>query len=97
VAGYFSYATYHAKQDLVALEANSQAHTFDEAKQLEDRGHRDALVANITFGVAGATAIATAILYLTRPHPSEERPDTDTARDTGAHRSGAGLALEVPF
>ena len=94
VAGYFSYATYQAKQDLVALEATSSSHTFDEAKQVEDRGHRDALVANISFGVAGATAIATTILFFTRPRHSDERM---TRVLPVAHKGGGGLALEVPF
>jgi hypothetical protein len=91
---YFGYATYQAKQDLVSIEATSEQHTFDEAKQVEDRGHRDALIANIGFGVAGAAALATAILYLTRPHPSEERMTRVTPTPL---RGGAGLALEVPF
>lgn len=94
VAGYFSYATYQAKQDLVALEATSQFHTFDEAKQVEDRGHRDALIANITFGVAGATAIATTILFFTRPRHTDERM---TRVLPVAHQGGGGVALEVPF
>ena len=91
---YFGYATYQAKQDLVTIEANSAHYTFDDAKQVEDRGHRDALIANIGFGVAGAAALATAVLYLTRPHPSEERMTRVTP--TPLH-GGAGLALEVPF
>jgi hypothetical protein len=91
---YFGIDAYRAKTDLDALNADSQHHTFDEAKAVESRGHRDALITNISFGVAGAAAITTAILYLTRPHTEQERVTHVTPVPV---RGGAAVSLEVPF
>ena len=50
------------------LNADSQDHTFDEAKAVESDARRDVLLFNIGMGVAGALAIGAAVLYVTEPH-----------------------------
>jgi hypothetical protein len=70
-ATYFGLDGLAAKRDLEDLNANSTNHTFDEAKRTERRARRDFLFANIGFGVAGALAVTTAILFLTEPSSQE--------------------------
>lgn len=70
-AGYFAWRTREHVQELDYLNANSLAHPWSDAQAVESRARRDLLVTNITAGVAGAFAIGTAILYLTRPDTAE--------------------------
>lgn len=73
-SGYFAYRTHVDADDLRKITNNSAFHTFGEAKQVEDRGHRDALITNIGLGVAGAFAITAGVMYVLRPHePAETR------------------------
>ena len=44
-----------------------------ELRSLEDRGRRATLITNIGFGVTGALAVATGVLFLTRPRSAEAR------------------------
>jgi hypothetical protein len=71
-AGYFAWATHTAADDLERLNAASVFHQFGEARAVEDRGHRDALLTNIGLGVTGALAITAGVLYLTRPRDHVE-------------------------
>lgn len=73
-AGYFAWRTREGVQELDYLNENSLAHPWSDAQAVESRTRRDLLVTNITAGVAGALAIGTAILYLTRPDTSEAPP-----------------------
>ena len=57
--GYFVYRVDQAEDELAALNASSSTHTFDDALAIEERGDRDAMIANVAFGVAGAAAVAT--------------------------------------
>ncbi|MCE9579158.1 MAG: hypothetical protein K8W52_38905 [Deltaproteobacteria bacterium] len=59
--GYFAWQVQKDHDALDALNADSSAHTFDEARALEDRGSKHAMYANIGFGVAGAAALATVL------------------------------------
>ena len=60
----YSVGVYDARSDLESLAA--AGHPVSDAKPVESRGDRDALYANIAFGTAGAFAVVTAILYVTR-------------------------------
>jgi hypothetical protein len=70
--GYFALAARSASQDLAAIIARSAEHRFGDARAVEDRGRRDALLTNIGLGVTGALAIAAGALYLTRPRDHVE-------------------------
>jgi hypothetical protein len=71
--GYFAWQTRQDVNDLDHLNANSLAHPFSEAQAVESSARRNLLVTNITAGVAGAFALGTVILYVTRPESSESR------------------------
>ena len=84
-----------AGNDLEALNAASMAHDFGEAQDVLARARRNALLANITFGAAGATAVAAVILFVTRPDArSRERSITVVPTPI---RGGTAITLEVPF
>jgi hypothetical protein len=84
-AGYFAWATHTDANELTGLFTSSVFHQFGEAKAIEDRGHRDALLTNIALGATGACAIAAGIFYLTRPHdPLETRLTAAPAPGGGA-------------
>lgn len=71
---YFGYDVVRAQDELEEIGAQSANHTFDEAKDIEDRGRRSALFANIGLIAGGSFAITATVLYLTRPsRPTEER------------------------
>jgi hypothetical protein len=73
-----------AKNDLEDLNAESPNHRFPEAKSLENRARRDFLIANISYGLAGALAIGATILYLTEPRaPKQETRLTAIPVDGG--------------
>ncbi len=59
--GYFAWQVSKDHDALDALNADSAAHTFDEATALEDRGRKHALFANVGLGVAGAALVATVV------------------------------------
>jgi hypothetical protein len=67
VAGYFAWSVHADAGELDRLNASSAQHGFDEARAIEDRGHRHALYTNLGLGAAGAFAIAAGVLYLTAP------------------------------
>jgi hypothetical protein len=65
---YFGFAARSEADTLNKLNADSQDHTFDEARAVQDRASRDVTLFNVGMGVAGAFAIGATILYLTEPH-----------------------------
>jgi hypothetical protein len=71
LGGYFGSQVGTAEDDLAALHADSSNHTYDEAKDIEDRGKRNALLANLSFGVAGAAAAAAILTFVLVPGPVE--------------------------
>ena len=85
----FGVAARGAGHDLEALNANSSAHDFSEAQAALSRGQRDALFANLGFGVAAASAVVAGILFAR----GREQPVLAPM----AARGGAGVTLEVPF
>ena len=75
--------------DAHAAIRNSTMHDFREVQSLQDAAHRDALVANISFGVAGACAVVSAILLVRTPGSAET-----TLSFSPSH---AGLSLRWRF
>lgn len=69
--GYFAWQTREDVKDLDYLNANSLAHPWSDAQDVESRARRDLLVTNIVAGAAGVFALGTAILFFTRPDTSE--------------------------
>lgn len=68
VGSVFGYEVYQAHDQLQSLAAAGKPES--DAKAVESRGDRDALISNIAFAAAGALAITTVILYVT--HDSRE-------------------------
>lgn len=90
--GYFSYRVGQAEDDLDALNADPGAHTADEARAIQDRGERDALVANVLYGVAGAAAIAAVLTLVLEP---DDDPDVEVL--PGASSDGASVTATIRF
>ncbi len=67
VGGFFAWKSHQDVQELDSLNANSYAHPWSDAQSVESRARRDLLITDISAGVAGAFAIGTLLLYLTRP------------------------------
>lgn len=70
---YFAIDAVRAKNELQDLGEESGNHPFDTVKPVEDRARRSVLIANIGLVTGGALAIATGVLYLTRPKRVTER------------------------
>jgi len=85
--GYFAVSTYLDKSELTQLNGESALHQFSEAKAIEDRGHRDALLTNIGLGMTGALAITAGVLYVMRPRDHVE------TRVTAAPTPGGGAIV----
>lgn len=94
-ASYFGWETRAAKLELDELNAHSVNHAFDEAKDVERRGKRDALLTNIGFGAAGAFAVAATILFFTEPRAREAQRTTTITPVPIA--GGGAVVLGVPF
>lgn len=71
--GYFAHAASQDQDELTALNMSSTMHTFDEAKAIEDRGHRDTLLTNVSLGVALA-ALAATVVSVAVDHTVEVQP-----------------------
>jgi hypothetical protein len=74
VGGFFAWRTREDIQDLDSLNANSNVHRWADAQSVERSARRDLLITNISAGVAGAFAIGTILLYVTRPNATETVP-----------------------
>ena len=83
----FGSAASSAQDDVKRLNADSMNHDFSEAKAREDDANTDALLANISFGVAGACAIVSAIMLY-------RQQTTVVATPT---RGGAAFSVLVRF
>lgn len=94
-ATYFAFGARSAKTELDDLNAHSVNHDFDEAKAVEARGKRDALLTNIGYGAAGAFAVVSVILVLTEPRASEDHRVTTVT--PVPLRGGGAVVLGVPF
>jgi hypothetical protein len=88
----YELAAHSASDDLQHILDDSQHHTLAEAQAAESRARHDLVLADVTLAVAGGFAIASAVLYLTRPHA------TESARVVALPtHGGATLTLEGRF
>jgi hypothetical protein len=93
--GYFGWQARQDQDALDRLNQNSPDHDFSEADEIEQRGRRNALVANIAFGAAGVFAIAAVVSLALEPDaPASER---STALAPLPLRQGAGLSVAFTF
>lgn len=90
----FGMAAQDAEDDLDALVAESGDHFFSEAKSIEDRGERNALLANLSFGAAFVTA-AVGGYFIWRGFGAEEESRVEVTPAAGPE--GAGINVEVSF
>jgi hypothetical protein len=83
-----------AKSDLEELNATSTAHSFDDARAVEDTIRTRLLVTNISYGVAIGCGVTAAILFLTKPR-SAERASVSVA--PAPLRGGGALVIGGEF
>lgn len=91
---YFGLRAQADQDELDRINAASSEHFFSEAEAVEERGRRNALRANIGYGVAGACAVVTAILIV-RGDP-DQGPRTLAVSPMPADR-GTGVSLSFTF
>jgi tetratricopeptide (TPR) repeat protein len=93
--GFFAWQAGQDQGELERLNQTSPDHSFSEAEAIERRGRRNALIANISFGAAGAFAIATVVSLVLEPDaPAAEG---STALAPLLLQQGAGLSVAVTF
>jgi hypothetical protein len=90
VGGYFAWRTREDIQRLDYLNANSLNYQWSDAQAVEDSARRNLLVTNIAAGTAGAFAVGTIILFLTRPTTESELRATVTPLRGGGAISFGG-------
>jgi hypothetical protein len=80
VGTYFGLDVLAAQDDLEELNRQTQMEgaeiPFSRALEIQDRGERSALMANISFGVAGAAAVAAVVLYVMKPGSTKSGSDS---------------------
>jgi hypothetical protein len=86
----FGLAARSADSDLENIVAHSNEHNLEDAESARARRDRDALVANVAFVAAGALAVATTVVYMTRPRSPARGLTTTTLVPMPA--GGLGLA-----
>lgn len=91
--GYFAWQTRSDLQELDRLNANSLSHPWSDAQAVEASARRNLLVTNIAAGTAGALAVGTALLFLTRPSASE----SELRATVAPTRGGGALVLGGQF
>lgn len=92
--GYFALELRNAQEEFEQLHANVEAPLFDDAQRIAERGEQSALLATISFGVAGACAAA-ALFLLFRDGGSDEHSGTAIA--PLIMDDGGGIAVRAPF
>ncbi|GAB4558433.1 MAG: hypothetical protein Tsb0020_03410 [Haliangiales bacterium] len=110
--GYFAWQSQRDQDELDRINQDSANYSFSEALAVEDRAKQNALIANISFAVAGTFAAATLLSLVLAPDPpSGEAAGAASARRHGAAASqprrttlaplsvprGAGMSLIVSF
>jgi hypothetical protein len=68
---YFGLEARSDQEELDAVIADSGNHSYDEARDIEERGDRHALLANVGAAVTGGLAVVSGILYLRGRHGAE--------------------------
>ncbi len=97
VGGYFAWRTNSDLDRLDYLNANSLVHRWSEAQEVEDSARRNLLVTNIAAGTAGAFAIGTAILFLTRPTTRSTSTENELRATFTPTRGGGAVVLGGQF
>lgn len=93
--GYFAWQVSQDQAELDRLNENSADHDFSRAEKVQQRGERNALIANMAFGAAGAFAIAAVISLVLEPDaPAAE---TTTSLAPLPVQQGAGVSLSFTF
>jgi hypothetical protein len=88
--GYFAWQVGKDHDELDALNAASDQHTFDEALAVEQRGKAHALDADIAFGVGGAFAVVAILTLILEPDAAVEVAPVASAE-------GAGVTASLHF
>lgn len=97
VAGFGTYFGLEARSDsreIDRMNADSTSYEYAEAQKIEQSAERNALLANVSFAVAGTTAIVALVMFLRHRSAPASRA---TVLAPTAHRDGAGLVLSMPF
>jgi hypothetical protein len=79
---YFGLDVLAARNEIEDLNKKSMGMPvqFSEVYAIQKRGDRSALIANISFGVAGAAAVTAIVLYATQPKGDAAPSETDHAK-----------------
>jgi hypothetical protein len=93
VAGYFAWRTHEDINRIEYLHANSFAFQWSDEQAAERSARRNLLVTEIAGGVAGAFALGTVILFLTRPSTDE----TEVRATITPTRGGGAIVLGGHF
>jgi hypothetical protein len=86
--GFFAYRVGQDEDELAALNASAAEHTIDEAEAVQARGQRNALYANIGFGVAAAAAVTAILTFVLEP---DDQPRVEVTPQ------GDGVSVSVRF
>jgi hypothetical protein len=96
---YFALDVMSARDEIEALNRKSVEDppvSFTEAKAVENRGKRSALLANVSFGIAGAAAVMT-IISLVVDDPAPTKPERSTVLAPTLSSEGAGVVYRTTF
>lgn len=93
--GFFGWQASQDEDELDRLNENSADYDFSRAEKVEQRGERNALIANVAFGAAGAFAIAAVVSLVLEP----DAPVTETTTSLAPLpvSEGAGVSLSFTF
>lgn len=101
VGTYFGLQAKSAEDDVAKLNEETRmdpySHDFSEAKEIEDRAKRNALIANINFGAAGVFAVVGAIFLVRDLKSSGDHESSGTAVAPLPLRGGAGVTFSGSF
>jgi hypothetical protein len=95
IGTYYAFKVRSTQDELDDIEANPLEHDYSEWVDVKERGEREALIANITFGAAGAFAIVTTILLVRDLTSSDGEPAVRA--EPVAWPGGAGLFVTGRF
>jgi hypothetical protein len=91
--GYFGWQTKSDIDDMHRLQANSLDHPWSDFQAAQDRANRDLLITQIAATTAGVAAVATILLYTTRPHLVKEHAEVSAV----PMRGGGAIVLGGHF
>ena len=92
---YFAMEAHSDQKELDELQRTSMENRYSDVEKVERRGKRNALLANIGLGAAGAFALAAAITWGLQPESASG--GTVTAVAPVPMRDGAGVSVKLSF